>query len=116
MNNKNLITTAIIVIFIIGSIFLITSSEKRLSENATVQPVSETVSKEFSIADYNTPENCRTIINGETYDLTSWISQHPGGSQAIINLCGKDGTEAFTRMHENSENALNRLETFKITE
>lgn len=34
------------------------------------------------------------IIRSKVYDVTSYIPSHPGGS-AIIQGCGKDGTELF---------------------
>jgi cytochrome b involved in lipid metabolism len=33
------------------------------------------------------------------YDLTRWISDHPGGEQAILSICGKDGSSAFDNQH-----------------
>lgn len=42
---------------------------------------------------------CWTIISGKVYDLSSWITKHPGGEAAIRSLCGIDGTAKFTAMH-----------------
>jgi len=47
------------------------------------------------VASHNTLQNCWLIISGKVYDVTSYISQHPGGSQMILNSCGKDGTTAY---------------------
>ena len=38
--------------------------------------------------------SCWTAINGQVYDITSYINQHPGGS-AILRGCGVDGTHLF---------------------
>lgn len=43
--------------------------------------------------------SCRTTVNGSVYDVTVWINQHPGGKNAILSLCGKDGSEAFGNKH-----------------
>lgn len=51
------------------------------------------------VATHATTASCWTIINGNVYDVTSWISQHPGGSQAIKGLCGIDGSAAFNGQH-----------------
>ncbi|MEK9179046.1 MAG: cytochrome b5-like heme/steroid binding domain-containing protein, partial [Patescibacteria group bacterium] len=40
-------------------------------------------------------ESCWTIVNGSIYDLTAWVSQHPGGEEKILSICGKDGSAAF---------------------
>lgn len=116
MNQKNITTAAIIAIFLIGSIFILNKSEKSFTEDNSPTPEIKLSSSPSAVIDYNTPDNCRTIINGEVYDLTDWIAQHPGGSQAIIALCGENGTESFNRMHGDSEHALERLESFKVTE
>ena len=59
-------------------------------------------------------EDCWTAINGEVYDLTSWISRHPGGPGAIINLCGNDGSAMFQRQHGRSNRAQSALALLKI--
>ena len=40
----------------------------------------------------NTATKCWSAIDGKVYDLTNWISSHPGGAGAITSLCGTDGT------------------------
>lgn len=59
-------------------------------------------------------EGCWTAINGSVYDLTSWIAVHPGGPARILNLCGQDGTGAFTKKHGDSSKAQAALVLLKI--
>ncbi|HBW74297.1 MAG TPA: hypothetical protein DEF59_03490 [Candidatus Magasanikbacteria bacterium] len=40
------------------------------------------------IAVHNSATSCWTAVNGNVYDLTPWISQHPGGDGAILSMCG----------------------------
>lgn len=47
------------------------------------------------VASHNTQANCWVIINSSVYNLTNFISTHPGGASVIINQCGKDGTAVF---------------------
>ena len=47
----------------------------------------------------NSASSCWTIINGNVYDLTKWISSHPGGRAAITGLCGRDGSSSFNGKH-----------------
>ncbi len=47
----------------------------------------------------NTQDKCWTAVIGKVYDLTNFINKHPGGSKAVLGLCGKDGTSAFTKKH-----------------
>ena len=51
------------------------------------------------VATHKSITDCWTTIGGKVYNLTPFINQHPGGSSAILSLCGKDGTAAFTKKH-----------------
>lgn len=51
------------------------------------------------VSERNSAAECWVVIDGGVYDLTQWIRSHPGGSAAILNLCGKDGTSSFTSQH-----------------
>ena len=62
----------------------------------------------------NTAKSCWTAIDGYVYNLTNWISAHPGGSGAILFLCGTDGTNAFKAQHENQSKPAVRLDTYRI--
>jgi cytochrome b involved in lipid metabolism len=33
------------------------------------------------------------------YDFTSFLSEHPAGPQAILDVAGKDGTQIFEEIH-----------------
>lgn len=72
-----------------------------ISSTSTPTP---TISKSgYTMADVkkaNTRKNCWSAIDGNVYDLTSWISAHPGGAAAITFLCGTDGTNAFKAQHD----------------
>jgi cytochrome b involved in lipid metabolism len=62
----------------------------------------------------NTAKSCWTAIDGYVYNLTNWISAHPGGSGAILFLCGTDGTNAFKAQHENQSKPVVRLDTYRL--
>ncbi len=62
----------------------------------------------------NTAKSCWTAIDGYVYNLTNWISAHPGGSGAILFLCGTDGTNAFKAQHENQTRPAIRLDSYRI--
>lgn len=51
------------------------------------------------VAQHATRTSCWSIVNGNVYDLTSWIPKHPGGEQAILQICGVDGSAKFNRKH-----------------
>ena len=53
--------------------------------------------------------SCWTVIKGKVYDLTKWIGSHPGGENAILSLCGVDGSAAFASQHEGKSKPESRL-------
>ena len=58
------------------------------------------------------PEESEAAIDGNVYDLTEWIGQHPGGSQRILPLCGTDATAAFSAQHGGQARPASELATF----
>eukprot|EP00217_Crustomastix_stigmatica_P011681 CAMPEP_0183790740 /NCGR_PEP_ID=MMETSP0803_2-20130417/1314_1 /TAXON_ID=195967 /ORGANISM="Crustomastix stigmata, Strain CCMP3273" /LENGTH=461 /DNA_ID=CAMNT_0026035001 /DNA_START=134 /DNA_END=1519 /DNA_ORIENTATION=- len=45
-----------------------------------------------------TPESCWTVVNGFVFDISSYISEHPGG-ELILHSVGKDATFEFMSHH-----------------
>ena len=66
------------------------------------------------VAKHSTPADCWSAVSGNAYDLTSWIAQHPGGQQVIIQMCGVDGTEGFTSQHGGQRKPENELANFLV--
>jgi cytochrome b involved in lipid metabolism len=62
----------------------------------------------------NSARSCWTVIDDYVYDLTRWIDRHPGGDDAILFLCGKDGTNAFKAQHANRAGPAIRLDSYKL--
>ena len=62
----------------------------------------------------NTAKSCWTVVDDYVYNLTSWINSHPGGSSAILFLCGTDGTSAFKSQHANQSKPAIRLDGYKL--
>ena len=66
------------------------------------------------VAKHATRSSCWTAVNGNVYDVTAWISQHPGGANAILSMCGKDGSAAFNDQHGGQRRPASELASFKI--
>lgn len=66
------------------------------------------------VAQHATDGDCYTAINGNVYDLTAWVHQHPGGDRNILKICGIDGTRAFGGQHGGSQEILALLAGFEI--
>jgi hypothetical protein len=62
----------------------------------------------------NTAANCWAVIDDSVYDLTNWIKSHPGGSGAIVGLCGTDGSAAFSIKHGNQSRPAAQLNSYRL--
>ena len=49
---------------------------------------------------HNTKEDCWIIIKNNVYDITEFLSIHPGGSTIMITVSGKAATEYFEELHQ----------------
>ncbi len=63
---------------------------------------------------HGSKDDCYTAVRGSVYDVTAWISKHPGGEKAILSICGKDGTAQFEGKHGGQPRPENELSSFKI--
>jgi len=52
------------------------------------------------VATHGTASDCWSSVDGNVYDLTSWIDVHPGGPDVIVAMCGSDGTAMFNSVHQ----------------
>jgi cytochrome b involved in lipid metabolism len=64
------------------------------------------------VAKHNSASSCWSVVTGKVYDLTSYVSSHPGGANVIKAICGKDGTAAFTGQHGGAARPNNTLDGF----
>ncbi|GME72242.1 unnamed protein product [[Candida] boidinii] len=63
---------------------------------------SPNANKKISVDEFvkhDTPEDCWVVIDGNVYDMTDFIDNHPGGRGAIVSNAGKDVTEIFDPIH-----------------
>lgn len=92
----------------------VTSIGAGVSGSVGAQTAAPTSFTATQVAAHASVASCYSSINGAVYDLTSWISQHPGGSAAIKGLCGKDGSAAFNGQHGGQSRPESELAGFKI--
>lgn len=52
------------------------------------------------VAKHNKKDDCWVIVDGQVLDVTSFLSEHPGGEKAILLYAGKDATEEFNMLHD----------------
>ena len=61
---------------------------------------------------HNTRNDCFLVINSNVYDVSLFISEHPGGQGKIIGNCGQEVTGIFAQIHSNF--AWDLLAKYKI--
>lgn len=66
------------------------------------------------VANHSSAGDCWSVVGSNVYDLTPYVSSHPGGSAVIKAICGKDATAAFTAQHGSAGKAANVLAGFKL--
>lgn len=128
----------VVVLTIIGvGAFLLTGSDDATETNfqnpagaTPTAPSATNDSQELAsytleeVAQRNGTEECWTIVNGQVYDITSYLPRHPGGDEILL-ACGVDGTSLFTERKTDdgetvgsgtphSGSATRQLERFKI--
>lgn len=121
---KKILIAIIVVLFIgIGVILFLSfkNSGQSTYTSSTEKPSSPTVSQTSlqtftmdQVATHSTAGDCYTVIEGSVYNLSNFVSKHPGGKEAIMSLCGKDGTVAFSSQHGDDRRPNTTLTSFKI--
>ncbi|OCK84663.1 mitochondrial cytochrome-like protein b2, partial [Lepidopterella palustris CBS 459.81] len=51
------------------------------------------------VAKHNSRDSCWVVIEGEVYDVTNFLEEHPGGASIILRYAGKDATEEYLPVH-----------------
>ncbi|KAH8091844.1 hypothetical protein BXZ70DRAFT_1001920 [Cristinia sonorae] len=70
-------------------------------------PASEVCMTKPGVTRKITPEEVKThdprkpwfVVNGEVYDATGYLKDHPGGADSILLLAGDDASEDFMNIH-----------------
>ena len=66
------------------------------------------------VAANNSAKSCWAVIEGSVYNLTAWINSHPGGTSAILSLCGTEATSSFKAQHANQSRPTSRLSGYLL--
>ncbi|KAI2616339.1 FMN-dependent dehydrogenase-domain-containing protein [Hypoxylon sp. NC1633] len=51
------------------------------------------------VSAHNTQESCWIVLHGKVYDITSFVSKHPGGRSILLQNAGQDASAAFDSVH-----------------
>jgi len=120
MNKKIFFAVGAVVVVGIWLFFAQSGADRKyepaaVPENgSTTQLAASSTYTAVEVATHKDDASCWSIINGNVYDLTTWIPNHPGGADKIRAICGKDGSAAFNAKHSESEKALQTLPRFLL--
>ncbi|GAB4840134.1 Cytochrome b5 isoform A [Ancistrocladus abbreviatus] len=67
------------------------------------------------VSQHNTKDDCWVVIDGKVYDVSSYLDEHPGGDDVVLEVTGKDAKEEFEDAGH-SKSARELMETFFIGE
>jgi len=84
-----------------------------ISANRNVQSSRKTkrIITEEELAEKCTTDECWIAYKGNVYDVTKWLSKHPGGLRSIMSTAGKDATSVMISLHapETLEKHMRRI-------
>jgi predicted heme/steroid binding protein len=77
-------------------------------------PVSKTEHTWQEVARHNTAESAWVIVRGKVYDITNFLSKHPGGREMLLLSAGRDCTDLFQCYHAFTDKPEKVLEKYEI--
>ncbi|BGP47980.1 hypothetical protein JCM10450v2_003849 [Rhodotorula kratochvilovae] len=51
------------------------------------------------VASHTAADNAWLVVEGNVYDVTSFLDDHPGGKKILLNHAGRDATDKFHQFH-----------------
>jgi len=61
-------------------------------------PEARTVSA-AEVARHNTADDCWISVDGNAFNVTSFLDEHPGGRKILMGVAGKDASKQFEAFH-----------------
>jgi len=121
MNPKNIIIISILLILTISAgVFLLFRSDPKPNDSSTDINTPFTAEQ---VKQHASRSDCWTIIENNVYNITSYVSGHPGGTN-ILSACGIDATSYFhgeqagqaggTNDHTNNGRAAAQLKSLQV--
>jgi cytochrome b involved in lipid metabolism len=93
---KIIFISILIIIAIVAGLFIFKNNIQDTSSNPNTTPAPTQI-KTITLSEvskHKDASNCWIAIEGNVYDVTSFVPNHPG-EEAILLGCGKDATEMF---------------------
>ncbi len=100
---KYIIGSVIVLIAIIVTGFILTqkTSAPGTENSKAVTSRTDSISA-ATVSTHSSKSDCWTTIDGSVYNITEFVSSHPGGD-VIVQACGTDGTDLFNNREGNGK-------------
>lgn len=96
-------------------LLLKSSSPSRSSDEAILETAAKPL-QTFTLAqvrEHNSKEDAWIVIDGGVYDITPYVTEHPGGVKAILRNAGGDATKGF-RGPQHPARVFDMIDDYKV--
>jgi predicted heme/steroid binding protein len=56
-----------------------------------------------TLATHTSRDDCWVAVRGRVFDVSQFLSRHPGGAGVLLGTAGQDGTDVFGQFHRDEE-------------
>ncbi|KAM3964781.1 uncharacterized protein ACR2FA_001172 [Aphomia sociella] len=67
------------------------------------------------VSSHDTPQDCWVVIYDRVYDITTFLEEHPGGADIMLEYAGQDASTAF-RSSGHTRSTSRALDRFLVGE
>ncbi|OSX75999.1 hypothetical protein BU14_0212s0019 [Porphyra umbilicalis] len=78
-----------------------------------VEASADTLFDMAEVAKHASSRDCWLVISGGVYDVTSYLAEHPGGEDVMLDMAGKDATNEFEDVGH-SPDAVEQLRHLRV--
>lgn len=89
-----------------------TNHKKKIFFNCCASYPCLTKSRTFSrieVANHASEDDCWIIIGDNVVDVSTFLDEHPGGLDLLLEHAGKDATDDFRVVHGTNEHVIKRM-------
>jgi cytochrome b involved in lipid metabolism len=116
MNKASILFAAIVLVVIGAGVILSTVGKSGSPTTPTAGIAPTTTNASYTLTDISahaSASDCWMAIDGNVYNVSSYVNQHPGGQQ-IVDGCGKDASGLFASIRKHQREATAMLPEFQI--